>query len=373
MSGLVTTKIGYGGVEDPELRAFIDRVADTVRVEMIQGIGVGLAAPGFATSVERLTLMGEPTASPGVAEVVADQVASLSEDHRAALRFRFGRRGTFDRSLATFVRASGIDVRTSSPAIEQVDVAVQFADLVPLFDRVRPSLRPDRSITGGRPAPEPSAPSGLVLRLDLDRVVCVDETNPEWWGSDRIAVGATFVDDKGATSKLDEFEVGDSFEDGDAVAYQPPRVLKEFLLDGAYPKTFVAMVAMAEKDLGGFSAFLQKLWEAIEQHVQKILDALGAAAGAWLGAKIGGTLGTAVGGPLGTIIGIAAGLVLGALVGFLVQLAQDDVFEPQMAVVNLTSADAIAAQGSVPIPVPPMTFYDFGGQYRTELHWELVA
>jgi hypothetical protein len=77
------------------------------------------------------------------------------------------------------------------------------------------------------------------VRFRVHEVKCIDETNPEWPGSDEISWGGAAVDDKGTTSKIPEKKVGSGFDDGDRKIYSPPEIIKTFSLDNVYPKEFL--------------------------------------------------------------------------------------------------------------------------------------
>lgn len=132
------------------------------------------------------------------------------------------------------------------------------------------------------------------------------------------------------------------------------------------------VVALAEKDNGGLSQFINELWDAIKDQVQLILTAVGAAAGLAAGTAIGGTLGTAVGGPIGAIIGVAAGAIIGALVGWLIGALKDDIFEPQSAALRLPVHDSTFAGGSLTSPTMTLDFRDHGGHYRVYYSWQIT-
>ena len=211
------------------------------------------------------------------------------------------------------------------------------------------------------------------LHFRLHKVKCIDETNPEWPGDDEIAMGGTAVPPTGNPTKVPEFMVRDDFDDGESKTYSPPRVLKTFALDNvSYPADFLMVLAMAEKDNGGLSQFLQDLWEAIKDEVGVIVAAVGAAAGLAIGGAIGGTVGTAIGGPLGTIIGAVAGAILGALVGWLISAVKDDIFTPQSAAVHLPKPNSTFAGGALTSPQFSLDFRDHGGHYRAYYTWQLV-
>ena len=211
------------------------------------------------------------------------------------------------------------------------------------------------------------------LRFRLHRVKCIDETNPEWPGSDEIALGGTAVDDNKVATKINEFRVRNGFDDGESKRYSPPRNLATFSLDNLnYPADFLVVLALAEKDGGGLSNFISKLWEEIKDEVTIIMAAVGAAAGAAAGAAIGGGLGTAIAGPLGTVIGLVAGAILGALIGWLISALKDDIFEPKSAALQLPSANATFAGNSLTSPQFTLNFRDHGGYYRAYYSWEIT-
>jgi len=220
-------------------------------------------------------------------------------------------------------------------------------------------------------------PPGIVLNgglhYRLHRVKCVDETNPEWPGDDEIAAGGVAINWDESSSEISEFRVGSSFDDGESKYYTPPRILKTYTLEGAsYPANFSVIMAMSEKDSGGTSAFIRKLWEAIRDHVDKILVAVGAAAGTAAGIAIGGKLGTAIGGPLGLIIGAVAGAIVGALVGWLIQALKDDLFPPQAAALRLPAPTSTFNNGALTSPIMTLNFRAHGGHYRAYYSWEII-
>jgi len=192
------------------------------------------------------------------------------------------------------------------------------------------------------------------------------------WKGDEIAMGAVFLDADGEESIHSEFRVMDDFRNGDVKNY-PPKILKNFGISASavYPQTYSVFVALAEKDNGGLSDFIQELYEAVRADLQKILTALGALAGAAIGAQIGGSVGTAVGGPLGTIIGVAAGAILGAIAGWLTDVLKDDIFEPQMASITLPDGSSTFANGSLTSPYYYLDFIDHGGEYKVKYRWKL--
>ena len=59
------------------------------------------------------------------------------------------------------------------------------------------------------------------LAFYITKVKCVDETNPEWWGHDEIAIAGMSTDEDGDVKKISEKYVGGGFDDGDTKHYRP--------------------------------------------------------------------------------------------------------------------------------------------------------
>lgn len=232
----------------------------------------------------------------------------------------------------------------------------------------------DTIINGLATAEEEHAPSTAVINkgmeFQLAEVRCI---NPTDWepGNDEIAMSAIFLDGAGEDSRYNEFRVRNDFDSGDRKTY-PHMIMNRFdLSKGSYPQTCTAVLALSEKDNGGFSDFMSELYEAIKEEVQVILTVLGAAAGAYIGTAIGGTIGTAIAGPLGTIIGVIAGAVLGALIGLLAGALKDDIFPPQTETVTLPTANVSFDNGSLTSRYYYSNFIDHGAEYRVKYRWKI--
>ncbi|MGH2602611.1 MAG: hypothetical protein ACRDJ9_24905, partial [Dehalococcoidia bacterium] len=76
--------------------------------------------------------------------------------------------------------------------------------------------------------------------------------------------------------------------------------------------------------------------------------------------------------PAGAIIGIVAGLVLGAIISWLAETFKDDIFEPQVAVLSLPTADATFEGGALQSLEEGLSFVDFGGNYTVSYTWALA-
>lgn len=226
----------------------------------------------------------------------------------------------------------------------------------------------DRQESGVKTAKE-----NTKLELYLKQVKCMDETNPERFGSDEIAMGAIFLDADGNESKKNEFMVGRRFDDGDEKNYTPSTKLKSFNLSSShYPQFYTSFFTLAEKDSGGLSSFINDLYKSIKTYTTKILTTLGTTAGAFIGGKIGGTVGSAIAGPLGTAIGLIAGAILGAVIAALVDAFKDDIFEPQIATIGIPSSTSLFDNDSLTSPWQYLHFRGHGGHYRIKYMWKLV-
>lgn len=278
-------------------------------------------------------------------------------------------------ALRTRARELGVATGAGTPATRQVDFAARFRARGLPTGRQLADLLVDRLAGGGAgQAPAAGIVANKGARFRVHRVRCVEETAPRAIGKDEIAMGGVALAADGAETTIAEFLVG-KFNGGDEVVFDPPKALRSFTLGTTFPQQLTVLLGLAEKDRGGFSAFLTALFEAIEAEVGVILTAVGAAAGAAIGAGTGGTvggqLGAAVGGPIGVVIGVVAGLILGALVGFVAGAARDEIFEPQVALLALDAPDATFPDGGLVSPLLGLTYADHGGQYRVDYSWEL--
>ncbi|TAG13168.1 MAG: hypothetical protein EAZ40_15020 [Rhodobacterales bacterium] len=378
MSKSVAFKVGQP-LFSPEFQDMIDRCVDLMKLDIVQGLAYEqepslMAARGVSANPSRL--------APIVAARLRNAKPGGKRGRSNALK-ALPLTELYDASLRSLSRRYNVDLTSTKRVVDQIDSARDFAFIalelrneaklsslqenifamqvdedstselggeVESIRRLVPHLAVDPTVLrmmvdGGRfsgTAPGSTIIGGAVaapivvnkgLYFRLQKVKCIDETNPEWPGDDEIAMGGTAVPPSGNLTKVPEFMVRDDFDDGESTTYSPPRLLKTFSLTNvSYPADFLMVLALAEKDNGGMSQFLQDLWEAIKDEVTLIIAAVGAAARAAIGLGIGGAVGTAIGGPLlGTIIGAVAGAILGALIGWLISAIKDDIFTPQSA------------------------------------------
>lgn len=387
-------------IENHVLNKFVGQAVETLKLAAVQGIN---------TRINDRVYAYRATADKGVAGVVASRFGAFDAGRQKAIRNDLGR----DVAITAAIRAHGVDMRSSKSVLQQLDYHRSFgfmkneladadsatrmlvdiadahvgADVQPVATALSNDLmalegRYGRLIPAGTLADileriRAGAHGGTIvlnkgLKFRVRQVKCIDETNPEWVGHDEIAWGGVSIDSNETSREIPEHYVGGGFDDGDKKDFNPPYQLCRFSLDGGeYPKTFIVMLSLAEKDSSGLSKFIHDLYEAIKNDVQLILTAMGAAAGAAIGAAAGASIGT-IGGPLGSVIGVVAGAILGALVGWLVSALKDDIFAPQVASITFTGANDTFAGGGLVSPVMNLTYQDHGGKYRVQYDWEIV-
>ncbi len=212
------------------------------------------------------------------------------------------------------------------------------------------------------------------LELKVRRVLCEDETNPEFWGNDEIALGGISIDEDGDTAKINERYVGGGFKDGRSKTLNWDYHWFNLNERSYWPKKYGVSLILAEKDHGGFSGFLSKAWEkvrgAVLAAIKKAAAKAGMALAAWLGLA-------SIGPIIGKILGEVAAWVIGKLIEWFIKLFKDDIFPPRTIWVNLPSKSARwrysnGVWGSKTSPVGTVRYYGFGGRYRLDYQWRLA-
>ncbi|MDI1293422.1 MAG: hypothetical protein PSV18_11820 [Methylobacter sp.] len=214
------------------------------------------------------------------------------------------------------------------------------------------------------------------LGLYIRRVKCEDETNPEWWGDDEIALGAVAIDSDGDVFNKGETYIGGGFHDGKQKTYSNWLYHSFSLTDRIYwPKKFGITLTLAEKDWGGFSSFLNNLWKRIKDAVFNALKAAAMAAGVALATY----LGLPEFGPvIGKAIGEVVAWLLDKLIDWLIKLFGDDIFKPFTAWCNVPSLGARwnysnGTWGNPWSPVNWVRYSGYGGRYLLEYQWRIYA
>ena len=216
------------------------------------------------------------------------------------------------------------------------------------------------------------------LAFYITKVKCVDETNPEkvwffgWrnWIHDEIAIAGVSVDEDGDTKKINEKYVGGGFDDGDTKYYSPHWRYHMFgLREGkGWPKSYFMTLLLAEKDCGGFSNVLNKVWSKIKDMVKKQIDKLGALIGSILPWYLKW---------LGYVISWAVNWVINKLVNWIIHVFKDDIFPPRTLSAKIWSYGTRwrhpDGKWRTYSPRRRAHFYGHGGHYYVEYYWRMYA
>lgn len=202
----------------------------------------------------------------------------------------------------------------------------------------------------------------------ITQVKCVDETNPEWLGSDEIALAGVSIDEDGDSLKIPEKYIGGGFDDGNSKSYSNWRYHWFSLREGnIWPKTYAVSLILAEKDNGGLSTALNAVWEKVGPYVKKkIADAVAAGVTPELGPIIG------------KIIGEAVAWVVDKFVEWIIATLKDDIFPPFTAKVATPSMSARwnypnGTWGNPSSGIRKADFYGHGGHYYVQYYWKFFV
>lgn len=207
------------------------------------------------------------------------------------------------------------------------------------------------------------------MQLGYRKVSCIEETSGS--SNDEIYMGGNFIDPHGNTSLVSEFKVSDDFDEGEVVDWQwyKPFATWDIVRKPVenFPYTYMAVIAMAEKDDGGFYKFLKALWEKVRAEV---IEKVGALVGKALSAKLG-----ALGGVIGTIVGA----IVGKLIDWIVSLFNnpDDLVGIKTLVMSLgwfsksyyDWARLTAPNGRQ----GTLVYKGDGGRYDVDIAWKVVT
>jgi len=211
-----------------------------------------------------------------------------------------------------------------------------------------------------------------TLSLYVEKVTCVDETNPEWPGDDEILMGGLKIDPKGNVSVVGQFMVKDDFDDGESKNYGNPGkafTTYDVSTPGDFPRDYVNVVVIAEEDWSGFSDALNMAWALAAPVVKGAIEA-----------AVTGVLAAYVGEAIANIMGKVVAWLVGAFAEFIVSLFADDVFAPGTAWVRLPHKLAFAYDDPAllgwtnkRLPTGTFTFNGHGGSYQVNVHWQVAT
>lgn len=263
-----------------------------------------------------------------------------------------------------FLGVSGADLRSAKPMLAHPKVARLSQGLAidrEHLEHMASSVdrRAASDLAAAPHAAAAGAPEYDRLSVRLHEVKCVDETNPES-GHDKISLGCLSIDETGDVTKIDAFNVSDTFDDGDSKTYNPPRELAGFnIREGGdhWPKQYRVVIVLAERDFGGFPEFLVNAAKKLKEYILGLLDG-------------------AVGVVLGELASIVASLVahaIEAVIRWLRELWQDDVFPAISDEVAMHSLDQHFATGTRTSSIRTRSTTAHGGKYRVRFDWHLTT
>jgi hypothetical protein len=311
--------------KDPDLRA----VAEDVLAKLKYSFAVAAAAAE-----------DQPSAPGGMDRMFRSYLASRS----AETRNRYGEHARALLASPVLIRArefrryAGVDVQEyQSLGSDQLGdrlgnlaVGGGLKQRLEKYTKAIFKLPPGQTLT----PVDPDLRAGLAfkkMRLFIRRVRCLSESS-EWSDSDEISMGGTATDPFGNATLVPEFVVSDDFDAGEQVEFGMSKVFHTWDIvttSGGFPYVYAAVIALGEKDDGGFWKFLQDLWGTVGSEVTKYIGtAIGAAVGAAVGAAFAG-------------IGAIIGAVIGAFIGWILALLGedgDDIVGAETLLITLTSA-----------------------------------
>lgn len=207
------------------------------------------------------------------------------------------------------------------------------------------------------------------LGFYITKVKCVDETNPEFWGSDEIALAGVSIDETGDTKTIGEKYIGGGFDDGDQKTYSPNWQYHWFnMREGSYwPKAYNVSLILAEKDNGGLSNALNTVYVKIRD---KVKEAISKAVAEGLSELLGPAIAKA--------IGNAVAWIVDKLIGWIINAFKDDIFPPKVLSCTVPSFGARwnypnGTWGSPTSGLRQAHFYGHGGHYYVEYYWKIYA
>jgi hypothetical protein len=163
------------------------------------------------------------------------------------------------------------------------------------------------------------------------------------------------------------------FKKGEDRSYSDPKVVAEFALgarDLDWPRSFVAMLLLVEKDEGEIGAVVNAAVKAVEDDVTAALSkaAVGAASGVAAGLLAGSAAGSVV--PIvGTAIGAAVGAAAAGALSAIKNSRRDDVFPPEVVDLSLKSGPRTA--GEIDGSRGVARFKAFKGSYKLVYSWSV--
>jgi hypothetical protein len=360
---------------DPELRAIADDVLAKLRLSFTAAAAED--QPAASGDVDKLFRKFLATRSAPTRTRVQQKARTLLKATPQMRRQHFGRYAAIDVKDFAAVGTDGIDklvrpLKVDSAALKksiekvQSHVRVGFAD----DDKVKINGRKGREKTrldaGDIDTDALAGSRYKKLELYIRKVRCKEETS-ELSDSDEINLGGVIIGATGNTVLVDQFKVSHDFDAGEVKDFGFSKKFGDFTIrrdSTGFPYVYTAVIAMAEKDEGGFYDFLKALVESIAKTVSAMVPG---AAGAALGALLGSP-----GGP----IFVAIGAVVGGLIGWIITMLEDDIIGTHTVQIGLGSAkksyyDWAKLTTSEGLE-GTLTYKGDGGHYKLEYSWKVA-
>ena len=216
------------------------------------------------------------------------------------------------------------------------------------------------------------------VTLKLVRVKCVDETNGqnvERVGNDEIWLSGFSVDATATASQLHPFEVYPHFDDGEIKEFTPPKTIFTMKVPGggSFPKKCLATLILAEKDSGDLTELTQSAFDKAIEDMKKAKDEMEAG--------VHGEPLTDTPTPIPTptlsdgiediIIETVKDIAYKYIKGRIAAGLNDDVFPPQLVLIDVTSDDFRWGDGTKLSPETTIEFRGHGGVYYLVYYWEI--
>ncbi len=411
MNEQITMTAQVTGISDPQLRKIRDRIYSTIVLAAAKAVG----------HLEDPTTFPMPRSPNSLEHLLLNRLKQRPDfqHRRAAVRLKNVIHSTGRVRKRMLGELAQVDLKLDTPIAEQVEThplslqltaeALESARIQgPLFIshgavvQVEPDvavddhgvkrpkgeikirgLRKEKALDMGElmVVKKPKAPEFIkpwnTLHLRVRKTICVDETDGFLGteaGDDEMLLGGHIIDATGDMKKVGILHLGNAFDDGEEVSYNPPLVFGSYnlkkddaiLINGketelGWPRTYHAIVVLAEEDMGGFPGFLNDLASFVLPMIKAELTKALAGLGSILGA---------VGAAIGAAIGALLGELVDALFGFFVSVWEDDVFIP--LTLSQTLPFPMPAWGSTTSPVVQLGWKGHGGHYRVRFDWEMV-
>lgn len=318
------------GLVDPSLS--VDRNLRAIATDALEALKYSLMAvaagdsPAVRGDMEQLLSGFLESRSSPIRTRFAERAEAELEASPQLRAANFGRYGQLSRAD---YRRAGWDGLTSRAGKLRLD-AVQLKNTI--------LTHPLNGLVSSQPQTDPDLAAGLTfkkLRLYIRQVECKEETSGIFEGDDQTNMGGNFTDPFGNTVIVNQFEVSNDFDKFEVVDFGFSKVFANWNIvtdPNQWPCVYSAVIALAEKDDGGFYKFLQGLWDKVSAFV---LAAIGGATGAAVGAAAGSTFPG-----LGTAVGAAVGFVVGGLIAWIIALFknEDDILGAKVVTMTLAAS-----------------------------------